>query len=59
MQLLSEVLNNACSEALEHGMFHPQHFHVSYKFQIKSPDHQQIVAKAFAFKANLTLCFIF
>uniref|UniRef100_A0A8C3U0C6 Trafficking protein particle complex 9 n=1 Tax=Catharus ustulatus TaxID=91951 RepID=A0A8C3U0C6_CATUS len=37
MQLLSEVLSKACSEALEHGMFYPQHFYGSCKFQIKVP----------------------
>lgn len=59
MRLLSEVLNKACSEALEHGMFYPQHFYVSYKFQKKSPVHQKIVFKAFACKANLTLYSLF
>lgn len=59
MWLLSEVLNKACSEALEHEIFYPQHFYVSCKFQIKFLGLQQIVAKYFAFKANLTLCFIF
>lgn len=55
MWLLSEVLNKACSEALERGMFYPQNFYVSYKFQKKSRVHKKIVFKAFAFKANLSL----
>uniref|UniRef100_A0A8C5U2N1 Trafficking protein particle complex 9 n=1 Tax=Malurus cyaneus samueli TaxID=2593467 RepID=A0A8C5U2N1_9PASS len=46
-------------EALGHGMFYSKHFYVSFKFQMKSPGHQKIVSKVFAFKGNLTLCSIF